>query len=300
MARKEKLPAIHIYIGDWLKDPIAGCSLEAQGLWLRLMFVMHESERYGHLYQDGSSTPPAALARRCGCTVEQLLALLTELASAGVPSRTPEGIIYSRRMVRDAELRRIRAKAGKLGGRPPSENVPKSKRKAKVKQNPDNEDEDVVVSGLFEELWGNYPEKDGKKAAKLHFEATVKTAEDAKKIKLALKNYLNSKRVRDGYVKNGSTWFNNWTDWVPIDRPKPPPAAPKPPEPDPMLAYNATLAKIREMPDPDRAALLAEAEKSQARAIQRLGMEKCGDILEAEMVSLYDQRNGSQKQLAPA
>lgn len=100
-----KLPAILLYDGDWLKDSISGCSLSAQGLWLRMMFLGHNSERYGYLCQHGAAIPSESIARRCGCTPEQYATLLAELDAAGVPSRTPEGIIFSRRMVRDAQER---------------------------------------------------------------------------------------------------------------------------------------------------------------------------------------------------
>jgi hypothetical protein len=105
-----KLPAIQLYPGDWLKDDIAGCSIAAQGLWLRMMFVMHESERYGHLQKNSSPIPPEAVARRCGVTLEQYDALLSELSRAGVPSINDDGILYSRRMVRDASLRNANTK----------------------------------------------------------------------------------------------------------------------------------------------------------------------------------------------
>lgn len=100
-----KLPAILLYDGDWLKDSVSGCSLGAQGLWLRMMFIGHNSERYGYLCQNGLPIPSESIARRCGCTPEQYTSLLAELDAAGVPSRTPEGIIFSRRMVRDAQER---------------------------------------------------------------------------------------------------------------------------------------------------------------------------------------------------
>lgn len=145
----EKLPAIHLYPGDWLRDEVAGCSLDAQGLWLRMLFVMHDSDRYGYLSKDGMAIPPGSIARRCGCTLEQYMALLTELTSDGVPSTTEDGIIYSRRMVRDAEKRKllheIRSKSGSKGGRPPSK---KSKRKAKQKQTPENEDDKDIENAL--------------------------------------------------------------------------------------------------------------------------------------------------------
>jgi hypothetical protein len=101
-----KLPSLQFYPGDWLRDSVAGCSLAAQGLWLRMMFAMHDSARYGYLCNsDGSPIPPGSVALRCGCTPEQYETLLHELDGVSVPSRTPNGTIFSRRMVRDAERR---------------------------------------------------------------------------------------------------------------------------------------------------------------------------------------------------
>ena len=66
----------------------------------------------------------------------------------------------------------------------------------------------------FSEIWAKYPNKDGKKAAERSFKASVLTDKDFGDIKTALKNYLASERVKKGYIKNGSTWFNNWRDWI--------------------------------------------------------------------------------------
>ena len=216
---KEKLPAIHLYIGDWLRDHIADCSLAAQGLWLRIMFIMHDSERYGYLCRDSLSIPLESIARRCGCTPDQFNTLFAELTSAGVPSKTPEGIIYSRRMVRDAEIRQIRSKSGKQGGRFTSIKRCEGKHKAKLRQNTDtdndndNEDDKTILL-WFEELWSKYPNKDGKKQALGHFKASVTSKELYEKCSKALDNYLKSDRVKNGYIKNGSTWFSNWQDWI--------------------------------------------------------------------------------------
>ena len=65
----------------------------------------------------------------------------------------------------------------------------------------------------FGEVWNQYPNKDGKTAALRHFRATVKSEADLARIRNALNNYLSSRRVREGFVKNGSTWFNGWRDW---------------------------------------------------------------------------------------
>jgi len=66
----------------------------------------------------------------------------------------------------------------------------------------------------FETIWLRYPNRQGKKNARRHFNATVKTEDDWAAINRALDNYLRSERVKKGFVKNGSTWFNEWQDWV--------------------------------------------------------------------------------------
>lgn len=73
-----------------------------------------------------------------------------------------------------------------------------------------------TLSDFFEKLWGVYPKKDGRKSAERHYNATVKTDADMERINLALGNYLThieTNNVDPKFIKNGSTWFNNWTDW---------------------------------------------------------------------------------------
>jgi hypothetical protein len=103
---KRSLPWLQFYPSDWLSDSVAGCCLAAQGFWLRLLFVAHNSQRYGYLEANGKAIPDEQLSRRCRCAnVEEYRTLLAELFAAGVPARTPEGVIYSRRMVRDQQER---------------------------------------------------------------------------------------------------------------------------------------------------------------------------------------------------
>jgi hypothetical protein len=103
---KRSLPWLQFYPADWESDSVAGCTLAAQGLWLRMICVMHTSRSYGCLETEGKPTPDEVIFRRCGCvSVEEYRALLTELFSAGVPARREDGVIYSRRMVRDQQER---------------------------------------------------------------------------------------------------------------------------------------------------------------------------------------------------
>lgn len=100
-----KLPAFQFYPGDWLRDSVAGCSLAAQGLWLRMLFVMHDGTPYGHLAKHGKPIPLHVLFAMAGTTEEQAAPLLAELDALGVFDRTADGIIFSRRMVRDQRAR---------------------------------------------------------------------------------------------------------------------------------------------------------------------------------------------------
>lgn len=71
-----------------------------------------------------------------------------------------------------------------------------------------------IIHVRFNELWMRYPRRVGKKAAEKHFKTSVKNEEDWTHIQVALDNYLKSRRVKNGYIQNGSTWFNNWQDWI--------------------------------------------------------------------------------------
>lgn len=67
---------------------------------------------------------------------------------------------------------------------------------------------------FFEKIWSQYPKPQGKKNALRHFLATVKTEVDKESLQTALDNYKLSSRVERGYIQNGSTWFNQWQDWI--------------------------------------------------------------------------------------
>lgn len=103
MARR---PALQFYPGDWLRDSVSGCSLGAQGLWLRMLMVMHDSEECGRLVQNGKPMPDAVTARRCGTDTVTLALHIAELEDAGVFSRDENGVIFSRRMVREESDRK--------------------------------------------------------------------------------------------------------------------------------------------------------------------------------------------------
>lgn len=73
----------------------------------------------------------------------------------------------------------------------------------------------------FEILWQIYPNKLGKKAALRHYNATVITPEDRESIHKALDNFIEyCKDKEPKFIQHGSTWFNNWHDWVAYIKPE--------------------------------------------------------------------------------
>lgn len=111
-----KRPSFQFYPADWRKDPaLSSCSLAARGLWIELMCVAHEAEKYGVLTVNGHAMTHQQIARAVGEVPPVVKKLLDELEAAGVFSRDESGAIYSRRMVKDEHIRDVRAKAGHEG-----------------------------------------------------------------------------------------------------------------------------------------------------------------------------------------
>lgn len=80
----------------------------------------------------------------------------------------------------------------------------------------------------FDSLWNLYPRRLGKKQAYRHFLVSVKNDGDWQNINKALNNYLQSKNVKEGntqFIQHGSTWFNNWQDWIEIEQKREPKSA---------------------------------------------------------------------------
>jgi hypothetical protein len=114
-----KRPAFQFYPSDWLRDTaLRSCSMGARGLWIDMICYMHEGNPYGHLKVGDKVILPTNLARMVGEALEVVEGWLAELKQAGVYDLTSDGVIVSRRMIRDENLRNIRASGGKLGGNP--------------------------------------------------------------------------------------------------------------------------------------------------------------------------------------
>ena len=144
-----KRPSFQFYPNDYLNDPqLQLCSMPAQGLWVYMMCLMHHCEPYGHLIFKQlnhrvetklkrsrnevdsklirSRVEVETLSHLCRLQIRHTKLYLNELENHGVFSRNEEGVIFSRRMVKDEETRMKRALGGYKSIEHPNTHKPKS------------------------------------------------------------------------------------------------------------------------------------------------------------------------------
>jgi uncharacterized protein YdaU (DUF1376 family) len=148
-SKKDDLPAMPFYVGDWLKAPDVQClSYELKGIWFEMLCYMWESKQRGVL--NYTTEELARLLRMDTVLLEQKL---KQLSSKNIFSvRESDGLIFCRRMVRDQEIREIRIKSGKKGGENSfASRFAQAKSQAKAQANTEDEDEDENISLTLKE-----------------------------------------------------------------------------------------------------------------------------------------------------
>lgn len=130
---QKKLPSIQWYPGDWRKDPgVQAADFHVRGVWFECCMLMHESEDRGKLILNGRPMPDPAIARLLGMHLDEWLEARTIILEYGIGTEDEHGALCCRRMVRDENLRRIRASAGAKGGR----STQADRKQAKPQQTP--------------------------------------------------------------------------------------------------------------------------------------------------------------------
>lgn len=221
-----KYPWMKFYPADWRADPaLRMCSLAARGLWMEMLSIMHEAAPRGSLLINGKNVGSKQLASLCGAAPREIVALLTELETAGVFSRTDDGTIFSRRMKRDDE-KAARDKAnGKTGGNPnltpkvnpplkaqtpdarnPEARIQKPKKMARASALPS-----PWIEADRERFWAAFPNKVGKAEAMRAFDRASKKV-TPEVLFPALHRYAN--KTDDRPFCNPATWLNQerWLD----------------------------------------------------------------------------------------
>lgn len=160
--REDRRPADLWFWADWFSSvDVRTCSLAAQGLWMNMLGIMSRSDRKGFLSINGKQMTSKELARFVGIFNDEVDRLLVELEYYSVFSRDEDGTIYNRRMVKDADLSRKRAEAGRLGGLKQKESKHTSKNGSKRQATLESANEYASSSSIKEELlnlWNGFAE----------------------------------------------------------------------------------------------------------------------------------------------
>lgn len=111
---------IQFYPRDWLSDmDLRRCSVEARGLWIDMLCGMTQGRDFGRLV-DGAGVKLSVklLADDARISEAECERLLEELRAKNVFGVDADGTIYSRRMVREFEVRERNRTNGSKGGNP--------------------------------------------------------------------------------------------------------------------------------------------------------------------------------------
>lgn len=171
--KKQDLPAMPFYIGDWKKDPaVQSLTREEKMIWLELLFLMWESKERGYLTVNNKPMTNIMLSIALNLDNQRLTSLLNYFDELGLYSkRDSDGAIYSRKIINIVELSEKRKNAGKQGGNPKLVNQDLTKSQASSYPNAENENEnedvneDDNINGYsFENFWNDYDKKVGDKS----------------------------------------------------------------------------------------------------------------------------------------
>ena len=152
-------PYLPLYVQDFLTDEkLADCSANANGVYIRLMCILHKSEPYGKIllkqkYKQNESMClnfASMLLRQMPYMMSEIHDGLEELLENKIIEIDGDYLLQ-KRMVKDGELSEKRAVAGKKGGRKTtgfclskSQSKTQSKNISKIEANSENEIENEI------------------------------------------------------------------------------------------------------------------------------------------------------------
>lgn len=214
-----KRPSFQFYPSDWLRDTaLRSCSTGARGLWMDMICFMHEGTPYGHLKVGDKVILPSNLARMVGDSAEVVSDWLLELSQAGVYETTEDGVIYSKRMIRDENLRQIRAAGGSKGGNPALMDKVKVNLKDKQKSTPSSSSSSsssknkpaiaVQPEGCSDSVWQEFIAHRKTKKAKVTQLVVETIQKEASKAGWSFEDALKETIVRN--------WQSFKADWVTV------------------------------------------------------------------------------------
>jgi hypothetical protein len=240
-----KRPSYQWYPGDWRRDSaLQACSFMARAIWRELLDIMHDGEPRGYLAAGGRAIEPLELSRMIGggLSSRKIGRALSELRSRNVYSMTEDGIIFSRRMVRDEAIIQARIRGGRDAEQPnrkgpstapsplPSTSPSTPPLGAPLPQPPavcslqsasaaarTELPAPTALDVCFGSFWSVYPRKVAKGAARKAWDRLKPPAALVDRMLAAIARQLKSDQwQRDGgqFIPHPATWLNQsrWED----------------------------------------------------------------------------------------
>lgn len=239
-------PYMHFYVGDWRKDPgVQSLDYEHRGVWMELLMFMDQNDDRGYLTLNGEPMSDEEIANLLGLPEAKSKQMVSKILANRVASQDEEtGIIYNRKMVREEELRRQKAEAGRKGGlakakqasiKGLSDDVAEDKQSVLRARAHDNDydndisNEDVLKEEAgdyqeieytedFEKAWSLYPSRPNnpKKAAFRAWKARIAQNVDPAELIGATARYAEycrSEKIEPRYIKRASTFYGPDEHW---------------------------------------------------------------------------------------
>jgi hypothetical protein len=232
-------PWMKFYPADWRSDPgLRACSLASRGVWIDLISLMHEAEPYGFLLLNGRPLTQKQVAGMLGVRESEVSKAMQELEENFVLSISDEGIVYSRRMVRDEAKRLKDQENGKTGGNPhlnqgvnpplnggdkarvrvrgKSTELELEERKPPISPTRSRSLSVIVEPDGFDDFWAAYPRKIGKGQARKAWRAALDKVSAGTIVK-ACEGYQWTGSTK--YTPHPATWLTGerWADERPVE-----------------------------------------------------------------------------------
>lgn len=155
MSKKQNLPAMPLYIGDWDKDPaVKAMTAEDEGIYFRLIKICWESEKRGFLQIKGKPIPYEILSDMIKLDNHRLTMWLTKYQDTFEIFGIDEcGVMFSKKILEILELSKKRKTAGKQGGNPNlvNQQVNQKSTKSMGRGYPNTENENINEDSLKKE-----------------------------------------------------------------------------------------------------------------------------------------------------
>lgn len=150
-------PYIPLYVQDFLTDEkLVECSASTTGVYIRLMCIMHKSERYGTILLKQNDKQSDKQIKNFATKLVRSMPYSFEIILAAISELLNEKVVYIEgdflcqgRMIKDNSLSEKRAKYGKDGGDKTAKRFAKAKVKAKPIANTEYEDENEIEDEIL-------------------------------------------------------------------------------------------------------------------------------------------------------